>query len=428
MKTQDKAIETLYQHFLIHQTVSTDSRRITPGCLFFALKGPSFDGNRFAYAALEQGASLAVVDNSAVAAHSLAGKTLDDRFIVVRDVLSTLQQLAAYHRKLLNIPILAITGSNGKTTTKELTARILATRFNVSVTQGNLNNHIGVPLTLLAMNRRTEIGVVEMGASAQGEIAALCEIAAPNYGLITNIGRSHLAGFGGPEGIIRGKGELYDYLERHHGLAFYRKEDPVLCEMVNRRPHLLAKSYSTAQGEMPNHLEGEYNQMNIAAAAAIGEYFGVHIREIKETVEEYYPDNYRSQRVKTARNTLILDCYNANPSSMAAALDNFAKETAEAQRRTVVLGDMLELGEWSASEHETVLRHLQRIAPDEILLVGKEFAQAAASLHAEQDPNLQLFPDRETLVAWLKKHPLIDRLILIKGSHGIGLEKIAELL
>ena len=428
MKTPEETISTLYRHFLDYPSVSTDSRRITPGSLFFALKGPTFDGNRFASAALDQGAAIAIVDNSAVVAHSLEGKTLDDRFIVVRNVLDTLQRLAAHHRRQLGIPILAITGSNGKTTTKELTARILATRFHVSVTQGNLNNHIGVPLTLLAMNRHTEFGVVEMGASACGEIAALCEIAAPDYGLITNIGRSHLEGFGGPKGIVRGKGELYDYLERHHGLAFYRKEDAVLSDMIQARPHLLAKSYATAEGDLPNHLEGDYNRMNIAAAAAIGEYFGVHIREIRETVEEYYPNNHRSQRVKTARNTLILDCYNANPSSMAAALDNFAKETAETQRRTAILGDMLELGTWSTTEHETVLHHLQQIAPDEILLVGKEFARAVTTVYPDQTPNLFLFPDRETLISWLKEHPLSDRLILLKGSHGIGLEKIAELL
>ena len=428
MKTLEETISTLYRHFLDHPSISTDSRRITPGSLFFALKGPTFDGNRFASAALDQGASLAVVDNSAVVIHSLEGKTLDERFIVVRDVLDTLQRLAAHHRRQLGIPILAITGSNGKTTTKELTARILATRFQVSVTQGNLNNHIGVPLTLLAMNRHTEFGVVEMGASACGEVAALCEIAAPDYGLITNIGRSHLEGFGGPEGIVRGKGELYDYLERHHGLAFYRKEDAILSDMVQARPHLLAKAYATAEGDLPNHLEGDYNRMNIAAAAAIGEYFGVHSREIRETVEEYHPDNHRSQRVKTARNTLILDCYNANPSSMAAALDNFAKETSGPQRRTAILGDMLELGAWSAAEHETVLRHLQQIAPDELLLVGREFTRAAATVYPDQTPNLFLFPDREALSTWLKEHPLADRLILLKGSHGIGLEKIAELL
>lgn len=429
MKISEETIAALYRHFQTHPTVSTDSRRITPGSLFFALKGPSFDGNRFASAALDAGAACAVVDNSAVAARSLAGKPLDERFIVVRDVLSALQQLAAFHRRKLGIPILAITGSNGKTTTKELTARVLATRFRVSVTQGNLNNHIGVPLTLLAMDRRTEFGIVEMGASACGEIAALCEIAAPDYGLITNIGRSHLEGFGGPEGIVRGKGELYDYLERHHGLAFFRQEDPVLRGMADARPHLLSKPYATEEGDLPNHLEGSYNRMNIAAAAAVGEYFGVHGREIREAIEEYRPDNHRSQRMQTARNTLILDCYNANPSSMGAALDNFGELGSDPQLPcTAILGDMLELGEWSAAEHEAILRKLAGIHPAETLLVGREFSRAAESLPPEAKATLHTFPDREALAAWLKEHPLSGRLILVKGSHGIGLERITELL
>ena len=416
-------ITALYQIFLGCTGITTDSRNCPEGSLFIALKGDTFNGNAFAAKALEAGSTYAVVDE---AAYAPAG---DTRYILVDNCLHTLQQLANYHRRQLGTRIIGITGTNGKTTTKELISAVLSQKYNVLYTLGNLNNPIGVPLTLLRLTTEHELGVVEMGASHPGDIKELVEIAEPDYGIITNVGKAHLEGFGSFEGVIRTKGELYDYLERHHGLAFFRQEDPVLRGMADARPHLLSKPYATEEGDLPNHLEGSYNRMNIAAAAAVGEYFGVHGREIREAIEEYRPDNHRSQRMQTARNTLILDCYNANPSSMGAALDNFGELGSDPQLpRTAILGDMLELGEWSAAEHEAILRKLAGIHPAETLLVGREFSRAAESLPPEAKATLHTFPDREALAAWLKEHPLSGRLILVKGSHGIGLERITELL
>ena len=312
----------LYELFSQHPRISTDTRRIEPDSIFFALRGDTFDGNRFVAEALEKGAAYAVSDDPQVAASDER-----QRIVLVDDTLKALQDLARCHRRALGIPILAISGSNGKTTTKELVSRVLAERFEVYATRGNLNNHIGVPLTLLAMTRDTEFGVVEMGASACGELALLTSVAEPGSGILTNIGRAHLAGFGGPEGIRRGKGELFDYLAANGGRTFVPSDDRVLTEMAAERDSLAAEYYpvSLADG-MENHLEGAYNRYNIAAAVAVGRYFGIPDERIRRAIAGYVPDNNRSQRTETARNTLVIDCYNANPLSMRLAVESFLAE------------------------------------------------------------------------------------------------------
>ena len=413
-------MSALYDLFCRHPRISTDTRRIEPGSLFFALRGATFDGNRFAAEALQAGAAYAVVDDPAAAT--------DARTVLVGDTLQALQELAREHRRALGIPILAVAGSNGKTTTKELVSRVLAERFEVHATRGNLNNHIGVPLTLLAMTRETEFGVVEMGASACGEIARLAAIAEPNYGILTNIGRSHLEGFGGPEGIRRGKGELYDFLAANGGRAFVREEDPVLTEMIAERPGLAAEYYSERLAEgVESLLAGDYNRYNIAAAVAIGRYFDVDDERIRHAIAGYAPDNNRSQRTRTARNTLLVDCYNANPTSMRAAIAGFLAEPLGAcTRRVLILGDMLELGAWAAEEHAAILRLAAQNPEAELYLVGAEFTRACAA--AEPSARIRCYPTREELAAELRSRPLTGALVLLKGSHGIGLEQLVGLL
>ena len=344
---------------------------------------------------------------------------------MVDDALGTLQELAREHRRELGIPVLAVTGSNGKTTTKELLRRVLSERFTVLATGGNLNNHIGVPLTLLSLTREAEFAVVEMGASARGEIALLASIAEPNYGLITNIGRAHLDGFGGPEGVRRGKGELFDFLRDNGGRAFVAAEDATLTAMAREREPMAVEYYSLALADdVPCHLEGEYNRANVAAAVAVGRYFGIAEERILHAVDSYVPTNNRSQRMLTERNTLILDCYNANPSSMQAALDNFLVQQPDAGAgKAVILGDMLELGDWSRDEHRHVVRLAARDTQARILLVGEHFAEACRSLDP-LPPNVTCFPTRQELEEHLDRNPLSGSLILVKGSRGIGLEHL----
>ncbi|MDE5730285.1 MAG: UDP-N-acetylmuramoyl-tripeptide--D-alanyl-D-alanine ligase [Alistipes sp.] len=416
----------LLEIYLRHPRVSTDSRRIEPDSIFFALHGTSFDGNRFACEALAKGAARAVVDDpSLAAAHPEAA----DRLILVEDTLVALQELARAYRRRLGIPILAITGSNGKTTTKELVSRVLAEKYAVYATRGNLNNHIGVPLTLLAMGSRTQFGVVEMGASACGEIALLCSIAEPDCGIITNVGRAHLEGFGGPEGIRRGKGELFDSLNARGGRAFVRLEDTTLLAMAQERPALAATRYPTASADgMEHRLEGDYNRFNVAAAAAIGRHFGIDEESIRRAIASYRPDNHRSQRVATGRNTLILDCYNANPSSMEASIRNFAAEpTHPHKEKVLILGDMLELGRWSEEEHRRIIALAASTAGARLLLVGPHFAAVCADT-SPRPARTELFASREELARALAQNPIRDALILIKGSHGIGLEQLTGLL
>ncbi len=415
-------MENLYRVFTESSGVTTDSRKIEEGNLFFALHGASFDGNDFAVQALNAGAVAAVIDREDILRDN---PDYAERLVLVDDTLRALQALAREHRRHLEIPIIAIAGSNGKTTTKELVSRVLAERFEISTTRGNLNNHIGVPLTLLAMNTATEFGIVEMGASAQGEIALLCSIAEPNYGILTNIGLSHLEGFGGAEGIRRGKGELFDHLDANGGRAFVPQEDKVLCEMAHTREDLAVEYYSRSIAEgFESNLTGDYNRYNIAAAVEIGRYFGIADERIAEAILSFRPDNNRSQAVDSERNRLVVDCYNANPSSLEAALDNIA--TMEAEQKVLILGDMLELGEWSAEAHRAILRKADGVAT-KIILVGKEFAAAYnASQHLEAE--YYLYPTTVEAAEALEHNPISESLILLKGSRGIALEKLIDKL
>lgn len=426
--TINQDIISLYEIFKKHPRISTDSRNIVKDSIFFALKGANFDGNTFALKALESGAAYAVVDNADI---------VGEKIILVSDVLQALQTLALHHRTELGIPILAITGSNGKTTTKELTYRVLSKVFSTAVTKGNLNNHIGVPLTLLAMDSSTQFGIVEMGASAQGEIALLCSIAQPDYGVITNIGASHLEGFGSIEGVRKGKGELYDYLDENFTIALYAAEDDTLSAMVEERKNLVKLGYyflAEVDDDSPfltvdydgdpltTNLAGDYNRFNISAAVAIGEFFEVPKQDIIDAIEDYEPDNNRSQYTSTEHNTLILDCYNANPSSMGAAIENF-KNQSSTRAKAVILGDMLELGHYSDDEHKKIVDMLTPALLDKIYLVGDNFARASAFIEG-----VESFATREQLATHLKANPLKEHLILIKGSHSIGLEGIVEAL
>lgn len=419
----ETSISDLYDLYRAHPRISTDTRHIEPGSIFFALRGATFDGNRFAAEALEKGAAAAVADDPAAAAAAA-----DSRILLVGDTLRALQELARTHRRALGIPILAISGSNGKTTTKELVSRVLARRFRVYATRGNLNNHIGVPLTLLAMGEDTQFGVVEMGASACGEIARLASIAEPDYGILTNIGRAHLEGFGGPEGVRRGKGELFDYLAAHGGEAFIPEEDPILMAMAAERPALRVASYSRRGAEtFENRLEGEYNRFNIAAAVAVGHHFGIPEAAIREAIATYIPDNNRSQRTETTRNTLVVDCYNANPSSMRASITHFlAEPLGRRTRRVLILGDMLELGDWSEAEHREILQLAAADSEAQLLVVGREFSRVAANCAAAG--RIECFPTREELLDRLRLKPVTEALVLLKGSRGIGLEKALEAL
>ena len=417
-----ESLEKLYTVYTNSSGVTTDSRKIESGALFFALHGTSFDGNDYAISALEQGASVAIIDREDILHNN---PQYAERLLLVEDTLQALQALAQEHRRRLAIPIIAIAGSNGKTTTKELVSRVLAEKFEVSTTQGNLNNHIGVPLTLLSMSTETEFGVVEMGASAQGEIALLCSIAKPNYGILTNIGLSHLEGFGGVEGIRKGKGELFDHLDQNGGRAFVAEEDKVLCEMACEREDLAVEYYSRSIGEgFESNLTGDYNRYNIAAAVEIGRYFGVADERIAEAILSFSPDNNRSQAVKTERNQLVVDCYNANPSSMEVALDNIA--TMEAEQKVLILGDMLELGEWSEEAHINILRKADTIA-ERIVLVGKEFAKAHSRSEVLQS-NYALYPTTAEALVALEEKPISGALVLLKGSRGIALEKLIDKL
>ena len=415
-------IEKLYSVYLGSTGVTTDSRKIESDALFFALHGASFDGNDYAIQALKQGASTAVIDRDDILNNNpeYAGQLL-----LVEDTLQALQALAKEHRRRLAIPIIAIAGSNGKTTTKELVSRVLAERFKVTTTRGNLNNHIGVPLTLLSMNTETEFGVVEMGASAQGEIELLCSIAEPNYGILTNIGLSHLEGFGGMEGIRKGKGELFDHLDQNGGRTFVPEEDEVLCKMAGARENLAIEYYSrTIANGFKSNLTGDYNRYNIAAAVEVGRYFDIADERIAEAILSFTPDNNRSQALETNRNRLVVDCYNANPSSMEVALDNIS--VMEAEHKVLILGDMLELGEWSEEAHRTILRKADNVA-ERIILVGKEFAKAygtSEGLTAEY----RLYPTTAEALTALENSPISDSLVLLKGSRGIKLEQLIEKL
>jgi UDP-N-acetylmuramoyl-tripeptide--D-alanyl-D-alanine ligase len=469
-------IDRLYNAYLASRTVTTDSRNITPGCLFFAFKGEKFDGNAFAPQALEQGAALCVVSD--------AQYKVDDRCIVVPDVLKTLQELAREHRRHLEIPVIGITGTNGKTTTKELVHAVLAKRYKTSATKGNFNNHLGVPLTLLSIPADTEVAIVEMGANHPGEIEFLCSIADPDCGLITNVGRAHLKGFGSFEGVVRTKTELYRHLaggdlsganplKGKHGLVFvnadnerlmheaeklstipglrsfipaYAPDNPAFVPTTIEKTPLSMLTYGRSQeadvrgtlvtdAQTPylhfyfevgdnvynvhTHLLGSYNFDNCMAAVAVGLHFGVEPWDIKEAIEEYVPSNQRSEFKETARgNHLYLDCYNANPSSMAAAIESFSMMKGT----MAIIGGMHELGHDERKEHKHVVAQLDACHLERCLLVGPEWDDL------KLPENMMLFPDTEALRSWLQANPVSGATILIKGSNTNRLWTLEEML
>ena len=430
----------LYSHYLAAGgLVSTDSRQPQPGTLFFALNGPSFRGADFAAQALAAGASHAVVDDVALAAAD------PGRYTYVPDPLVALQALARHHRRQFQIPVLAITGSNGKTTTKELVTAVLAQKFRMLATIGNLNNHIGVPLTLLRLRAgEHDFAVIEMGANHRGEIAAYCQWAEPTHGLITNIGKAHLEGFGGPEGVALGKGELFDYLTRTGGTAFVNTLDPRLPSLAAQVPTILsyprlmdtypATLLSAAPAvvlrlaggtDVAAQLTGDYNFPNLAAAAAVGLHFGISAEKVATALARYNPQNNRSQVLRTAANNdLILDAYNANPSSMAAALRSFAaRPVAADQTKLVILGDMFELGDASTTEHQQLGQLLAQLPLPQGLLIGPEMAGAAMAAG-----HFQHFATKAEAVGWLREHPVRGQQVLVKGSRGMALETLVELL
>ena len=427
-------ISTLYSIFQNYPVVTTDSRNIPENSIFFALKGTNFNGNTFALEALSKGAAYAVIDEAEFAT--------DKRMIVVDNVLSCLQQLAQYHRNQLKLTILAITGTNGKTTTKELITAVLSKKFRVDSTKGNLNNHIGVPLTLLSMSKETEIGVVEMGANHPGEIKTLCEIANPDYGIITNIGKAHLEGFGSFEGVINTKSEMYDFIRKKRGKCFLNADNALLLRQAKGIEQISygtstnyfmpgepvsAENYLTIKALFPkgwlylkSKLVGEYNFENLLVAACIGKYFEVAPLLIQAAIAEYTPSNNRSQLIQKTKNTIIMDAYNANPTSMMASLTNFAAIRHE--NKCLVLGDMLELGESSAEEHQRIVDFIEEQNFPEVFLVGPKFMNTINQTQKKK------FDKVELLSNYLKTQPIENKLILIKGSRGIHLEKILELL
>jgi UDP-N-acetylmuramoyl-tripeptide--D-alanyl-D-alanine ligase len=426
-------IQKLYRLFLKNPIITTDTRKIEKGAIFFALTGESFDGNKYAQDAIKKGCSYAIIDDKDV--------PLSDRLILVDNVLNTLQELASFHRKQLNIPIIAITGTNGKTTTKELIASVLKTIYNVSFTQGNLNNHIGVPLTLLSMTESTEIGVVEMGANHVGEIKELCKIADPNYGIITNIGKAHIDGFGSYENIIKAKKELYDYLKENDRKVFVNEGNDLLSKLVNEleldnvsynhpKTKVKGESLSTnkflkakvnindADHYVETQLIGSYNLENVLAAICVGHYFKVPDDKIIKSIKEYVPQNNRSQFVKTQSNNLIVDCYNANPTSVKAALENFI--SLDLSNKCVILGDMLELGKVSEEEHRMVVDFVIKQDFKHIVLVGDIYFLIDVPI------NIKQFKTVEELNNWICLNKIHESNVLIKGSRGIQLERVIE--
>ncbi|MCC7465324.1 MAG: UDP-N-acetylmuramoyl-tripeptide--D-alanyl-D-alanine ligase [Saprospiraceae bacterium] len=428
----------LYSIFLQHPVVSTDTRNLPSGCMFFALKGAHYDANQFAEQALANGAAYAVIDDPQY--------RVNDRCLLVPDVLRALQDLANYHRRQFDIPVIAIGGSNGKTTTKELVSSILSAHYPCHFTKGNFNNHIGVPLTLLAMPKGTEVAIIEMGTNQPGDITELCRIAQPTHGLLTNIGKEHLEGFGSLAGVKKAEGELFDYLAKHHGCAFINLSEKYLDAMSKKVPmrvgyyqidtlrpepgtievQLLEEmprvkvAFLSDDGprvEITTQLFGRHNFHNIMTAIALGVYFKVPAGKIKDALEAYAPRNNRSQMLQLRGATVLLDAYNANPSSMRPALQSLMGMPGK--RHIAILGDMLELGADSDKEHQELIRFAAKLKVDQIVLVGKEFGKTDfmpyKALH---------FPDNTSAKAWLDAQDIQDAAILIKGSRGIKLEVV----
>jgi len=425
-------IESLHQLFLESSGISTDTRKISENTLFFALKGDNFNGNKFAEDALKKGASYVVIDEKK---YKISSQT-----ILVDNALETLQKLANYHRNYLKIPIISLTGSNGKTTTKELINSVLSEKYNTAATVGNLNNHIGVPLTLLSMNKNTEMGIVEMGANHLKEIEFLCEIAEPDYGYITNFGKAHLEGFGSKEGVVQGKSELYNYLLAHNKHVFLNADDPIQeeklstyikkfgysqtnskyskIEFIEANPFVSLKTDNTA---INSKLIGAYNFTNIAVAVLIGKYFNVDIDDIKDALEAYMPNNNRSQIIEKATNRLILDAYNANPSSMKAALTNLngLKDT----NKIAILGDMFELGNDAEIEHQAIADYASDLNINSVYLIGENFNKIST-----ESKTVKLFKSFEAFKEALKDISITNSTLLIKGSRGMALERTLDFL
>ncbi|WP_309640271.1 UDP-N-acetylmuramoyl-tripeptide--D-alanyl-D-alanine ligase [Flavobacterium sp.] len=425
-------IQHIHQLFLQCHSVSIDTRKIQPQCFFVAIKGDRFDANTFANEALDKGATYVIIDNS--------DYYIDERTILVDDSLKTLQVLAQFHRKYLKVPIIALTGSNGKTTTKELIQVVLSKKFNTKATVGNLNNHIGVPLTLLSFNNSTEIGIVEMGANHQKEIEFLCDIAQPDYGYITNFGKAHLEGFGGVEGVIKGKSEMYVYLSKNDKKVFVNLEDAIqvdkssqmnritfgvnnptantIIDEVKANPFVEIHFSNTT---IHSHLIGLYNANNINAAITIGQYFGVENEGIKQALENYIPENNRSQLVHQHSNEIILDAYNANPSSMAVAIANFSQ--LDKKNKVAILGDMFELGSESIQEHKAIIDLLLNENEIDCYFIGKDFYQ-----NKIDKKHFHFYDTFESFEAAINQLSFQDKMILIKGSRGMALERTLELL
>lgn len=429
-------IQLIYQYYLSNPIICTDTRQIIPGCLFFALKGDNFDANTFAEKALAQGAAFAIIDNK--------DYEINEFCILVDNVLLKLQELATYHRKQLSIPVIGLTGSNGKTTTKELINAVLSEKYKTFATKGNLNNHIGVPLSVLSIHKDTEIAVIEMGANHQKEIELLCTIAQPTHGMITNIGMAHLDGFGGFEGVKKGKAELFAYLKSTNGTAFINRDSEHIVEMSQKAAleHLvyygttgsnfisgnllqsdpLIELSWTAQSGTFNantNLTGAYNFENILAAISIASFFELEPAQINKGLAAYFPNNNRSQLTKTANNTVICDFYNANPSSMSAALNNLS--VLEAAHKTAIIGDMFELGAETAAQHQQIAALAEKTGIDTIY-IGKHF-------YSWKDQYKGLFFNTPAEAAeWIKNNPLNNHLILLKGSRGMALEQLLPIL
>lgn len=424
------SIQNIHNLFLKSNRVSIDTRKIEPNSIFVAIKGEQFDANTFAKEALEKGANYVIIDN--------AKYFIDDRTILVENSLKTLQELAKFHRHFLNIPIIALTGSNGKTTTKELINVVLAKKFNTKATMGNLNNHIGVPLTLLSFTNENQIGIVEMGANHQKEIEFLCDIAQPDYGYITNFGKAHLEGFGGVEGVIKGKSEMYAYLKDNdksvfvnfddeiqnqktvdfHRITFSQKDKSVnvFIDDVAANPFVKIKALGV---EINSHLIGLYNANNINAAITIGSHFEVPTHDIKAAIEGYIPENNRSQLLTKGSNEIILDAYNANPSSMMVALENFIQ--LDKANKVVIIGDMYELGDESIAEHKAIVEFLNQNSSFECHFVGKDFFA-----NSIQKQNFHFYKTFEDFTEYLSKAKMERKIILIKGSRGMALERTLE--
>ncbi len=422
-------IPDLYDIFLQHSAIQTDTRKLRAGDIFFALKGPSFNGNQFAKQALDAGAAYAVVDEAA--------DYSDNRIIKVNDVLHTLQQLAKYHRQQFDIPFIAITGSNGKTTTKELVHEVLSSTYTTYTTKGNLNNHIGIPLTILSVGMDAEMAVIEMGANHQKEIESYCNYTLPTHGIITNCGKAHLEGFGGIEGVRKGKGELYDYIKHNNGTIFLMKDYDYLVEMSKGISNI--KTYGTYDADVvgvtdnskemlevnmlkgteikniKTHLVGEYNLPNVLVAVALGKYFDVPDENIKAALENYIPSNSRSQLIEKDGNKIILDAYNANPTSMKAAVENIAKMNGD---KVLLLGGMMEMGDDSLREHQALIDLIDKYNWKEVVLVGGDFNKV-------NNP-YTTFANSAEAGKWLKEKHFTNTTILVKGSRSMQMEKVLE--